>query len=296
MSKSPEEARWTGRSKLHIRLCPGGAVSKHEVSLSVANTDESKEWRRSGPRQRYPPHLLQSHLQKCVRRGLREKACQTALELARSSLDVLLRRLPVILVEDLDAPLPWITSLIFFILATNDGYRLTEGDVGIVLGIVAGAARCEKKPVETFARQIYLEDFPKDDRLSLLARAAYGGMKCDVDMLMRRAAFAEEEREDFRVDPVPPATVDDLQPSEWCLAGVDFHCSNITSRVVKGLSNSGRHVSDDEIKAWMWTHRSSINFRTARTRPELPAWATAAEETADRAARDIIRAAYTAID
>lgn len=286
---------WDGRCTINMRLRPRGVVSRHEISLALdADHDRTPAWVGAT---RYPKgqQLLQSHLQKCIRRGLIELACRTARELASSQrgLEMLLRRLPIILVEDLTAPAAWVTLLIFYSLALAAGYCLTDIDIGIVLGIVAAAAAY---PVPPCIPRTYLDEFPtQDGPLSLLARAAYGGTSGDVDMLLRAASLSSHPEQQL-ITPLPVASIRPIEPADWLLAGVDFHCASSIFTRMRHLDRSQTlgDVDDDQLRDWMWAHRSSINFRRphAESNDEEPAWAPAAHGLASAAALALIKAAF----
>lgn len=278
---------WTGRRTLALRLRAEGVSARHEIELVVDADDRSTRWIEPP---RYSGHqLLQSHLQKCVRRGLVDLACRTAKELAAAKIEMLLRRLPVILVEDLKAPAAWSTLLVFYCLAKADGYELTAADVGAVLGVVAAAAECPEAPA---VPATYRDDFPNHDALSHLARAAYGGMKGDVDMLYRAASRPTDPKDVHAVAPRPPELVARLEQADWLPEGVDFHCASTFFDRMRRLDRAGdlAGLNDNELRSWMWKSRSSLNYRSSRPRPTEASWAPAAHRLADAAARAIIRA------
>jgi len=160
----------------------------------------------------HPPALVKSSLQKAVRRGLpRAAVAAAAYLLAREPKD-LLRRLPLILAEDVGifADLPRLTWLM---IAVQSSYTLREADIRFVLTLVAFAAAHRERthppaavseaeadavlshvlqPTPTPAA-VAASSSPGGQRVELIRqclvlRACYGGMPGDIEMLLALAA------------------------------------------------------------------------------------------------------------
>eukprot|EP00929_Paragymnodinium_shiwhaense_P078682 TRINITY_DN40803_c0_g2_i1.p1 TRINITY_DN40803_c0_g2~~TRINITY_DN40803_c0_g2_i1.p1 ORF type:complete len:434 (-),score=101.90 TRINITY_DN40803_c0_g2_i1:127-1428(-) len=169
-----------------------------------------------------PPHpvpLVKSCLQKAVRRGLARAAVAAAVYLLAWEPKELLRRLPVVLVEDVgvfeDVPrLTWLS------VAVQSGYELSTSDLRFLLELVAAAAQHpvqtaipsirEESATAVMARLLktgedsvpYKELNGRAEQIALCTavRACYGGMPGDIEMLL---AFASN----------PSAWVEMLVPS-----------------------------------------------------------------------------------
>eukprot|EP00041_Stephanoeca_diplocostata_P001807 m.21517 g.21517 ORF g.21517 m.21517 type:complete len:543 (+) comp12448_c0_seq2:506-2134(+) len=159
----------------------------------------------------YPVHmvsLLKSHLQKCIRRSRADLACKTAQHLYRMAPLQLLRRLPIIMIEDvvLHASLP---VLMWLLAAAGKGYVLSSHMEMWVFGLVEFLARskrrdpailtvCAKPQNETkhaltaavakcAASTGTGNESGAEDIVTLLyavqLRRSFGGMKCDMQML-----------------------------------------------------------------------------------------------------------------
>lgn len=269
-----------------------------------------------------PPHpvaVVKSSLQKAIRRGLAVPAVAAAAYLLARDPKELLRRLPVVLVEDVGifADLP---RLMWLCVAVQSGYELIEEDLRFVLTLVAIAAAHPSKTVlpdgvdPMYIDAVLVKMFGTgllpgngDDvanvaadtellSMCLALRACYGGMSCDVEMLLAFAAAPDA----WTNEVVPSSTaprdggtplVDEwisdlrcggkrwgaaLAPAEQLDAAVDFHCSDIAPRLCRFLASRGRQVSEEEMKEAMWSLRSSLNFRTPPAEMRMPAWHDAA--------------------
>ena len=85
--------------------------------------------------------FLKSHLQKCIRRMKPDLSVQTACELIRLNLNDFLRRLPIIILEDVDL-LSVLPTTIWLMVAYSKGYRLRNNDISWLLGVVKSLAIC----------------------------------------------------------------------------------------------------------------------------------------------------------
>ena len=249
--------------------------------------------------------LLQSHLQKCVRRGRAGLAARSARALACVAfgpanlvgLAALLRRLPIIAVED-SAPLPAAVLPVIWLMAATGAkpresdYRATAPDVAFVCAAAAALAKHPRRGGRDGRRSA--GELPRDAlSLALLVRKAYGGMAGDGAMLAAYA-YGDGDDDDDAVRGLgaqPP-----LRPEDWIAEGVDFHCKNgeILARM-RAATPALAAVDDGALKAWMWRTRSSVNVRDGagfgRAR-DSPAWQDAAARAADDAARAMIRRAW----
>ena len=144
--------------------------------------------------------VLKSMLQKNIRRRRPMPAVRVAMELADKSYGDLVRRLPIMVLEDSilhpDFPL-----LVWLMVAESKGFKPPQQLMIKLMRIVFEVASCPIKdplpPDDTFADEHVGND---DDEIDLadalgpdcemmlramLLRVSYGGMKCDTEMLMQ---------------------------------------------------------------------------------------------------------------
>jgi len=142
--------------------------------------------------------VLKSMLQKNIRRRRPMPAVRVAMELADKSYGDLVRRLPIMVLEDSilhpDFPL-----LVWLMVAESKGFKPPQQLMIRLMRIVFEVASCPIKdplpPGDTFS-----EDVGNDDDTDLtdglgtdcemmlramLLRVSYGGMKCDTEMLVQ---------------------------------------------------------------------------------------------------------------
>lgn len=265
----------------------------------------------------HPIPLVKSSLQKAVRRGLPQQAVAAAAYLLAHEPVELLRRLPVVLCEDatIFEELPQLTWLM---VAVQYGYVLTQEDVCLVLELTAAAAMHPEfrsaapyslNRAEKALGELWKGSTDGQELLSrcLTLRSCYGGMACDVELLLSLAAAPElwtRQVASTRNHPKAHALAAEwlktrsglatwagpLESSLQVEAAVDFHCSDILPRLLSYLQTrqvqfAGPVPSEEELKSVMWTHRSSSNFRTPPGIVEPPTWWLASQEELSRLSR-----------
>ena len=164
--------------------------------------------------------VLVSQLQKCVRRGLTEKCIRTALCLIFTDINVFMRRLTIIMLED-TSPHASLPALIWLMSAVSKGFQINHNILAWLLGVVQYMC-CEEKsvfrlqysaafsklrdiaeiktPNEIYKKLNNIDSSDSDSNsgmseelrvviVSLLFRHGYGGMTGDKTMIMAYIHF-----------------------------------------------------------------------------------------------------------
>ena len=228
--------------------------------------------------------LLKSHLQKSVRRGKIELAVKTAMHLLDLDAINILRRLPIVMVEDVmfleqfNATM-WLMMAYPFRGLTTDDREWLLGTVDRMARVTWEDALYEEAPDD------WVPD-PADPCVGAIAmRRAYGGMFGDIDLL-RHVAWTwrkryQERKPGFALNlqrlssctvPVKLGSVKPLLRSEFLLAAVDHHCTPITALLPKSITNPRQMI---------WDCSSSINYRMRLdfSHHDKPYW-TSAQQSA----------------
>jgi hypothetical protein len=197
--------------------------------------------------------VLKSILQKCIRRRRPLPAVRVAMELIDKSLGDLLRRLPVIILED-SSMHPDFGILVWLMIAYSKDYALPPQLIIRVLQIIFEVASCQwsdplvrpsqeegqddGEPQGTGASLSSFheasESVPKSAEemiWSILVRAEYGGMKGDIRMLH---TYADLWKRRFSSGSTPGAVASQLRDSnteaatsssdvEWCSVPMLMH-------------------------------------------------------------------------
>jgi hypothetical protein len=227
--------------------------------------------------------LLKSAIQKAIRRGEVTRAVRCAKALIELNAPSFVRRLPIIVVEDVVLHPKYAEIVEVMKRISRKGYELKLDEKELLLTVVAELAECPYRDEprdlnKLWGRPTWQQQLPQpefDVVRALRYRAMTGGMEGDVSLLQGYAGvwawrFAggttvEETRAYFEPTPVKwddvaPVTVTDIEP-----AGVDFHCSPIVDyalvqpEVRACLAKLAPRERADEFLKWvMWIHRSAV--------------------------------------
>ncbi|GAX24494.1 hypothetical protein FisN_18Lh044 [Fistulifera solaris] len=269
-------------------LSPDRSPTEFLITLSSAlpshnELTESSRWVKRHSRLSVP--VLKSILQKSIRRRRPLPSVKVAMELADKSLGELLRRLPIIVLEDSTLH-PDFDLLVWLMMANSKDYSIPPSLLARVFEIIFEICSCpwidscssitpevDDPPnaigdslatasLTSLHEELLTQQlFSQSSSLiwAMLARAEYGGMKGDVQMLR---SFATVWRTRFeRDDQCPklnlnwalvPATIHERTRyqahqfvSELCrnklhqlmlkdisVQGIDFHCSSIIEHLL----------------------------------------------------------------
>ncbi len=215
--------------------------------------------------------LIKSNLQKCIRRKDEGRAIRTALAMYSLNPNEVLRRLPIIMIEDcLPYPKAFV-KLIWFMCAVSKGYVMSTTEVESMLGIVA--TMCDSSEYEVAARgrkTIGPSDWvgaPNEDFFwAMELRKIYGGLPCDKEMIgfhqelwldrFKGSEWPRLVQTDYEVD---IDSVDDIGKGDILLESIDQHPYPF---IVGKILDKVPDLSADEIRMAIWMCRSKINVRT----------------------------------
>lgn len=224
--------------------------------------------------------LLKSNLQKCVRRKMIKSAIATGYELIKQDLVAFLRRLPIIMLEDVMLH-ESISALIWLSAAISKDYQLNNKQIEWSLGIIKNL--CEQNQYDDIRHhpeyqnnefntpeifnQINQSDInlkSKNILMSMLFRVSYGGMKGDMNMIHQGILIWLDRFKKNHImpnDSIKYYGLDKLSKfdnSYIITASADFHCfPHILNIIKKKYPN----YSLEEIKKCMWECSSKINLR-----------------------------------
>lgn len=236
--------------------------------------------------------FLKSHLQKAIRRKNARAAIYTADILMEMSLVQLLRRLPIIMIED-SFPHEGYTTLIWMMCAVSSGFNLGQLSFSLhekqrrwILGLVYQFAMTDLKEISPdncyikkfdFKRNLRrMGDLPRHIRdfvYSIETRKVYGGMKGDESMMSAfqnhyTERFIGENKgldkdnlwENIFFSPIRPILCKQTSydKNSWIYAGYDFHCS---PSILSKLEEKYPDIEKDDFKMCIWVCSSSRNYR-----------------------------------
>ena len=277
--KQIAEIRWPFK-KNKIKLCCHPEMLIHFKHLSFDRKLDSFEKDVKLP-------IYKSHLQKAIRRGKTESAIGTVNILFTMDPVTLLRRLPIIVLEDVFLYEEFPTLIWIMCYYSKNKEQIDHFWQDYIRHLTKFL--CEfayRDPMPKHGIGFSSDDIPDDlsDQqrgliYAIQVRKSYGGMKCDAEMLDR---FSYKWTEVFSV-PNRTSSIEDLrhlsrnlssilllQPKpiivpnyqltmdNFILAGVDFHpCPDIIVYMMK----KHPQYSKDFLKKLIWKHSSGINYR-----------------------------------
>jgi hypothetical protein len=219
--------------------------------------------------------VYKSNLQKCVRRRLTDNAIRTTYAMLSADASDLLRRLPIIMIEDV-LPHPSMIVLVWWMMASTKGYLLSDAEVSYILGIVYLVCQIDEyqvknaecKPEGELPSWSHLSPLKRDMLWALEFRKAYRGMACDVEMIeyLQRQWFARFSGDNSlwdmlisqKISHVDLDTIGECDKSDLILEAIDQHCFRW---IPKKIHHKFPGYTEYEIKGAIWFFRSRLNYR-----------------------------------
>lgn len=212
--------------------------------------------------------LLKSNLQKAVRRCQTDIAIKSALAIIQSDPIELLRRLPIIYIEDVCLMNSY--PIVVWLMMAEKEHSLDINDVDILVHIVKSLCETQTyyddsvnytKDFELTHK--YLQGFEnKDAILAVYYRSQYGGMKGDMSMLRNSIYYYAE-----RPSEIEKTVYDCINYSELgCNVdiiheAIDFHpFPQMIAMLVKQTN-----LENNDIKDCIWFVESGLNIRKPNT-------------------------------
>ena len=257
---------------VHVKFIPG---CECDIYIYHRSAEESSMF--EIPTRSRNVHLLKSLLQKSIRRGCVSVAQRSARDLMLESPIELIRRLPIIMIEDTTV-FHEIVDLVFDLLC---GRML---DISRPLKYVSMLAHTKKRYVPnsksvSFSKKTlfdkcikHINEPPSMVAFALLLRASYGGMQGDVNMLVHAAQLVMDKKMSIETLDSEECTFSFdtriLNLTDWIIDAVDFHCcSNI---LTYAADKTG--MDPTTVKKLMWKHASKINCRDPQSSEESEEW------------------------
>lgn len=214
--------------------------------------------------------ILKSNLQKCIRRSLVKESISTALTLLCIDPNIILRRLPIIMLEDVKLNSSFL-DLIWLMCAVSKGFNLNDSIMEYIIFIVYVLAKSKSrdsydKLEKLNIKKLRINDLSsknKDILWAIQLRKSFGGMKGDIKMLN---FFTKDWYDRFNNNEVlriiefkkKKINLRLIRYEDINLSAIDFHCSNI----VNYINNKYKDIDKENIKKAIWFHRSSFNNKS----------------------------------
>lgn len=205
-------------------------------------------------------NYLLSHLQKAVRLMDDIKSIKTAKHLIDLDYNSFIRRIPIIMLEDVNIH-NCFPVLVWLMIANTKGFHVKQEIVKWLLGVVCHLSKCGKK-TNYSSKDIEEIEIDKGDLMlqSLRFRKAYGGMKGDMNMIEYYIHLLNNKEVTINNDKIPIIRLDiePLYKKEWIIEANDFHCNRY---ILEHVSRHYKQYKKEHIKKLIWIFSSSKNKR-----------------------------------
>ena len=208
--------------------------------------------------------LLKSNLQKAVRRCQTDIAIKSALAIIQRDPLELLRRLPIIYIEDVCLMDSY--PIVVWLMMAEKEHPLDSNDIDILLNIVK--TLCETQTYyddsidytkEFELAHNNLQDLEnKDSTLAVYYRSQYGGMKGDMKMLRNSVYYYSERPSEIEKTIYDCINYAELGGNlEIMPEAIDFHPF---PQMIKTLVKQ-TNLDNNDIKECIWFVESGVNIR-----------------------------------
>ena len=232
---------------------------------------------------------LKSHLQKCIRKQNDTWALPTSYHFMRLDEVEMLRRLPIIMLEDVFLHESLTTIIWIMIAVSSTKFKMQKYIYDYIFGIIYVLCKIDKKDNITFDDDNYsiisdsvsdpssiteiIDSYSKydlkDNEISLLysihMRISYGGMEGDMKFLekvantwFKRFKHKTVKNNNMVVRPIKIISIIEMKLEDWDLSAIDFHCNN---KLLEFINKKYEDIPIDEIRKLIWMNSSRINTR-----------------------------------
>lgn len=232
---------------------------------------------------------LKSHLQKCIRKQNDNLAIPTALHMMKLDLNDFLRRIIIIMLEDVSLH-ESLTTLVWLMIAVTKNFKMKKYIYEWLLGIIY--VLCKIDEFDYISLELHNEiintkiideiesyNILKNNELSILysihIRITYGGMEGDMKMLrgftkIWYERFKNKSKNMYFNDIRPiKIKVSQLNLTDWDLSAIDFHCN---SKFIEYILKKYEDLTEKELRKLVWINSSSINKRKINEEYNIEKW------------------------
>ena len=193
------------------------------------------------------------------------KAVQTSKHLIDLDCNSFLRRLPIIMLEDVTLHESF-SVIVWLMIASSKKFRIRIEMVKWLLGVVYYLSNEPRK--ETYFKEE--KEYQWDESVTppnihlllktLRFRKAYGGMKGDMMMIEYYIGLVLNNKIFIRKAKIPLVKpfMENLSKKEWIYEANDFHCNRY---IIDNIQRYHSRYTKDYLKLLIWNFSSSLNKR-----------------------------------
>jgi hypothetical protein len=210
---------------------------------------------------------LKSHLQKCIRKCDDNRAIQTARHLLKLDENELLRRLPIIMLEDVFLHESF-TTILWFMIANKTSFKMQKYIYEWILGLIYVLCKISKKDEYIATSNNYSEREISKEEFSILhsieIRGKYGGTEDDILFLESCKKIWEGRflKKSMKVNSmnIRPICIhmSDMDINDWDLSAIDYHCNN---KFIEIIGKKFDDIRQEDLQKMIWLNSSGVNKR-----------------------------------
>ena len=251
---------------------------KQEISIYYKNDESSPKLFKPRSKNYSTTNisLLKSALQKAVRRQNVDLAVNIAYQLINLDFNEFIRRLAIIIIEDVSLNYDYITIIWFMAASSTKNLILTKNNVKWLLGYIKAITEnnykfnYDKKENVNNLKFVNNDIFKthNDILLSLFLKKSFGGMNGDKKMLnfyidyyynkFKNMSISDNFNELNLIVESVSTKMKIIDVLDFPLEGVDFHCD---VGMLKNIKKNFDEFSEEDVKLSIWYCSSGINFR-----------------------------------
>ena len=224
--------------------------------------------------------LLKSNLQKAIRRGNLEIALKTSKTLIKTNFNEFLRRLFIIVLEDTTAH--HCLNELVWMCASYPLWKPSKDQINWLIGVVEVITLNPYWDIPCFDQTRFdlrknseelakLDIFDMSMIYSIVLRASYGGMICDVNMIHYYAnlwfnrlvgknadTHIDLKLRSLEIVPIDVDTIKNIKKTEILNEAIDYHCF---PEILRKITDKYDHINPEHIKKAIWHNNSDYNYR-----------------------------------
>jgi hypothetical protein len=230
--------------------------------------------------------FIKSHLQKTIRQMEDLLALQTASHFIHMDIISFLRRLPIIMLEDVYLNISMNNIIWLMVALSSTHFTIKKYIIEYLLGVIHNLVTNknidlldeinESDPIVQIdtTNILYFNKFNKLSEqecslmYSLSLRKVYGGTKFDMDLINKYILkwynrFCQNIDNCYKNDLLYAKinfindNISELPLDKWMLSAIDFHCSDLINYIKKKYN----YYSEEELKKIIWYNLSCKNKR-----------------------------------
>ena len=211
--------------------------------------------------------ILKSNLQKCIRRRCTTEALKTAYCLMANDFQSFIRRLPILMIEDVI--LNKCFSTIIWMMISYPRWKPATCHIEWLLGVVHFLSTCKIADVSEKDKMIPHNTNYLDLIYSLQIRKSFGGLVDDITMINKYIITWNNRfikniiPNDFleKIKIIDLESLDEFTKNDIELAAIDFHCVKI---MLSWIHDKYPEHDEEDIKKAIWFGSSGYNIRHKR--------------------------------